>query len=101
MFCVLFVFRVLSVMISCLDTYLLLQSQYKFQDVLLSSQAENHPNNKYDIVVLIVIARRYILKFCPVCETCFEKKHPVLYPFLNHFKMSQLSNQISPEGSTV
>ena len=37
-------FRVLSVMICCLDTFLLLQSQYKFQEVLLRAQA----GNKFD-----------------------------------------------------
>ena len=32
--------RLLSVMMSCLDTYLLLQSQYKIDKILLQAQAD-------------------------------------------------------------
>ncbi|CAG2217907.1 unnamed protein product [Mytilus edulis] len=52
----------LSVMISCLDTYLLLQSQYKFQDVLLTSQAENHTKDREEIIIdMLSIERNYVL----------------------------------------
>ncbi|XP_052063658.1 protein broad-minded-like isoform X2 [Mytilus californianus] len=54
--------RVLSVMISCLDTYLLLQSQYKFQDILLTSQAENHTKDREEIIIdMLSIERNYVL----------------------------------------
>lgn len=36
-------------MVSCLDTYLLLQSQYKFEKVLLDAQAANKPEDRYAV----------------------------------------------------
>ncbi|KAL5021697.1 hypothetical protein ScPMuIL_000852 [Solemya velum] len=44
--------RLLSAMVSCLDTYLLLQSQYKFQDVLRAAQAENHTESSKPILYM-------------------------------------------------
>ena len=38
--------RVLSVMTSCLDSYLLLQSQYKLQESLLAAQANNQGKDR-------------------------------------------------------
>lgn len=34
-------------MISCLDTQLLLESQYHYQEALLASQGENTPEPRY------------------------------------------------------
>ncbi|KAJ8303233.1 hypothetical protein KUTeg_019629 [Tegillarca granosa] len=56
--------RVLSVMISCLDTHLLLQSQYKYQDMLLATQAENSVKDKEaeDIIIdMLSVERNHIL----------------------------------------
>ncbi|KAK3607380.1 hypothetical protein CHS0354_022540, partial [Potamilus streckersoni] len=55
--------RVLSVMISCLDTYLLLQAQYKFQECLLSDQSDNlhHSDSNEIIVDCLSVERNNIL----------------------------------------
>ncbi|KAL3858589.1 hypothetical protein ACJMK2_008861, partial [Sinanodonta woodiana] len=55
--------RVLSVMISCLDTHLLLQAQYKFQECLLSDQADNlhHTDSNEIIVDCLSVERNNIL----------------------------------------
>ncbi|KAK3086457.1 hypothetical protein FSP39_018719 [Pinctada imbricata] len=51
--------RVLSVMVSCLDTFLLLQSQYNFQDKLLTAQSLNEERNI--IIDMLSIERNYVL----------------------------------------
>ncbi|XP_064610719.1 protein broad-minded-like isoform X2 [Liolophura sinensis] len=66
--------RILSVMISCLDTQLLLQSQYHYQEALLVSQGENTPQprlvtgdgrpskDRNDIIIdMLTVERNYIL----------------------------------------
>ncbi|PVD21206.1 hypothetical protein C0Q70_19375 [Pomacea canaliculata] len=57
--------RLLSVMVSCLDTYLLLQSQYKFEKVLLDAQAANKPEDRDEIIIdMLSVERNYILVKC-------------------------------------
>lgn len=47
-------YRVLSQMITCLDSFLMLQSQYKIQEVLLAAQAYNQINkDKYGLTLCI------------------------------------------------
>ncbi|XP_061197318.1 protein broad-minded-like [Saccostrea echinata] len=53
--------RVLSVMICCLDTFLLLQSQYNFQEILLSAQEDNHYPKENIILDLLSLERNHIL----------------------------------------
>ncbi|XP_048254918.1 protein broad-minded-like isoform X2 [Haliotis rufescens] len=54
--------RVLCVMTSCLDTYLLLQSQYKFQEVLLQAQADNvTEGSDQTIVDVLSVERNFLL----------------------------------------
>ncbi|XP_078335502.1 protein broad-minded-like isoform X3 [Crassostrea virginica] len=53
--------RVLNVMICCLDTFLLLQSQYNFQETLLTAQGYNH-NLKQEIILdMLSLERNHIL----------------------------------------
>jgi len=53
--------RLLSVLTSCLDTSLLLQNKFKFQEMLLQSQANNiHPENGI-ILDMLSLERNYIL----------------------------------------
>ncbi|BFZ12598.1 hypothetical protein BsWGS_15637 [Bradybaena similaris] len=60
--------RVLSAMVSCLDTYLLLQSQYKFQEYLLKEQESNKTEDSEVIIAdMLSLERNYILvKTCLV-----------------------------------
>ncbi|XP_012936761.1 protein broad-minded [Aplysia californica] len=54
--------RVLSVMVSCLDTYLLLQSQYKFQEFLLAEQEANKVEDSERFICdVLSVERNYIL----------------------------------------
>ncbi|CAL1530647.1 unnamed protein product [Lymnaea stagnalis] len=54
--------RLLSVMVSCLDTYLLIQSQYKFQEFLLQEQEQNKPEDSEAFITdLLSVERNYIL----------------------------------------
>ncbi|XP_050398519.1 protein broad-minded isoform X2 [Patella vulgata] len=53
--------RALSVMVSCLDTSLLLQSQYKIQDVFLMAQAEDKTDSDQFIIDMLSAERNYIL----------------------------------------
>lgn len=53
--------RVLNVMICCLDTFLLLQSQYNFQDILLSAQGHNHNLKEEIILDMLSLERNHIL----------------------------------------
>ncbi|XP_060080662.1 protein broad-minded-like [Ylistrum balloti] len=69
--------RVLSVMISCRDTFLLLQSQYRFQDVLLKAQGENHPNDREDLIVdMLSVERNYVLVKSYLIGGPSERVHP-------------------------
>jgi len=53
--------RLLSVLTSCLDTALLLQNKFKFQEMLLQAQANNtHPENGI-ILDMLSLERNYIL----------------------------------------
>ncbi|GFO20670.1 protein broad-minded [Plakobranchus ocellatus] len=54
--------RVLSAMVSCLDTYLLLQSQYKFQEFLLQEQDANKMEGS-DLFIkdALSLERNYVL----------------------------------------
>ncbi|KAL8584561.1 hypothetical protein ACOMHN_016880 [Nucella lapillus] len=57
--------KLLSVMVSCLDTYLLLQSQYKFEKVLLAAQALNRAEGRDEVIVdMLSVERNYILLKC-------------------------------------
>ncbi|KAK7505391.1 hypothetical protein BaRGS_00003553 [Batillaria attramentaria] len=83
--------RLLSVMVSCLDTYLLLQSQYKFEKVLLAAQAVCKSEEKDAIIVdMLSVERNYILvkshllggpteRILPPCSLVQGKDG--LYPF--------------------
>jgi len=53
--------RLLSVLISCLDTALLLQNKFKFQEMLLQSQANNIHPEKGIILDMLSLERNYIL----------------------------------------
>ncbi|CAG5121521.1 unnamed protein product [Candidula unifasciata] len=54
--------RVLSAMVSCLDTYLLLESQYKFQEFLLKEQEANKIEDSGAIIAdMLSVERNYIL----------------------------------------
>ncbi|XP_013412261.1 protein broad-minded-like [Lingula anatina] len=54
--------RLLSSMFSCLDTFLLLQTQYRVQDVLLACQENNTVDVGGDIIVdMLSIERNYLL----------------------------------------
>jgi len=53
--------RLLSVMTSCLDTTLLLQNKYKFQEMLLQSQAGNNQPGNGIILDMLSLERNYIL----------------------------------------
>ncbi|ESO96909.1 hypothetical protein LOTGIDRAFT_231711 [Lottia gigantea] len=53
--------RTLSVMVSCLDTSLLLQSQYKYQDMLLQTQSDNKTKGDQYIIDMISTERNYLL----------------------------------------
>lgn len=55
--------RVLNLMISCLDSFLLLQSQYRILEMLLAAQAENQTNkDQKDIIVdMLSVERNNIL----------------------------------------
>ncbi|KAH9488114.1 hypothetical protein Btru_065340, partial [Bulinus truncatus] len=54
--------RLLSVMVSCLDTFLILESQYKFQEFLLQEQELNKTQDSDTIILdLLSIERNYIL----------------------------------------
>jgi len=58
----LFGLRLLSVLTSCLDTALLLQHKFTFQEMLLQSQADSvHPENGRIIVDVLSLERNYIL----------------------------------------
>ncbi|XP_053402163.1 protein broad-minded-like isoform X2 [Mercenaria mercenaria] len=61
--CHVFGLRVLSVMISCLDSFLLLQSQYRIQEFLLAAQTDNQINkDQKDIIVdMLSVERNNIL----------------------------------------
>ncbi|XP_076469965.1 protein broad-minded-like isoform X2 [Babylonia areolata] len=57
--------KLLSVMVSCLDTYLLLQSQYKFEKVLLTAQSQNKTEGRDEVIVdVLSVERNYILVKC-------------------------------------
>ena len=57
-----FLCRLLSALTSCLDTLLLLQMQYGFQEMLLRCQGENITNDSGSVVlVLFAIRRREII----------------------------------------
>ena len=47
--------RVLSVMCSCLDTFLLLETQYKVQESLLGCQAENVKEERSVNLMLLML----------------------------------------------
>ncbi|XP_041376240.1 protein broad-minded-like isoform X2 [Gigantopelta aegis] len=68
--------RVLSVMISCLDTFLLMQSQYKFQEVLLRAQAANKFDSDKIIVDMLSVERNYILVKTYLVGGPFERVVP-------------------------
>ncbi|XP_052817688.1 protein broad-minded-like isoform X1 [Mya arenaria] len=56
--------RVLSVLVSCLDSFLLLQSQYQIQEKLLAAQTDNqaaNKNHKEIIVDMLSVERNNIL----------------------------------------
>jgi len=53
--------RLLSVLTSCLDTALLLQNKFKFQEMLLQSQADNSHDENGIILDMLSIERNYIL----------------------------------------
>ncbi|KAK2153058.1 hypothetical protein LSH36_309g01038 [Paralvinella palmiformis] len=54
--------RLMSLMSSCLDTMLLLQTQYKFQEVLLNAQKENTREDSSEIVIdMLSLERNYLL----------------------------------------
>jgi len=54
--------RLLSVLTSCLDTALLLQDKFKFQEMLLQSQAQNiNPENGRIVLDMLSLERNYIL----------------------------------------
>jgi len=54
--------RLLSVLTSCLDTALLLQHKFKFQEMLLQSQAQNiNPGNGRIVLDMLSLERNYIL----------------------------------------
>nr|XP_022341873.1 protein broad-minded-like isoform X5 [Crassostrea virginica] len=53
--------RVLNVMICCLDTFLLLQSQYNFQETLLTAQGYNHNLKEEIILDMLSLERNHIL----------------------------------------
>jgi len=54
--------RLLSVLTSCLDTALLLQHMFKFQEMLLQSQAQNmNPGNGRIVLDMLSLERNYIL----------------------------------------
>ncbi|KAI8790403.1 protein broad-minded [Biomphalaria glabrata] len=54
--------RLLSVMVSCLDTFLLIESQYKFQEFLLQEQEMNRvEESDFIIVDVLSLERNYIL----------------------------------------
>ncbi|XP_059144454.1 protein broad-minded-like isoform X2 [Physella acuta] len=54
--------RLLSVMVTCLDTFLLLQSQYKFQEFLLQEQEQNKLEGSDDFITdILSVERNYIL----------------------------------------
>ena len=53
--------RLLSVLTSCLDTALLLQNKFKFQEMLLQSQANNIHQNNGIILDMLSLERNYIL----------------------------------------
>ncbi|XP_074644785.1 protein broad-minded-like [Tubulanus polymorphus] len=54
--------RLLSVMVTCLDTYLLLNHQYKLQNMLLKFQSENVREGDPDIIIdMLSVERNYIL----------------------------------------
>lgn len=83
--------RLLSVMVSCLDTYLLLQSQYKFEKMLLNAQAHCKAEGRDGIIVdMLSVARNYILVKCHLLGGPTERILPSrdllqskdgLYPF--------------------
>jgi len=54
--------RLLSVLTSCLDTAVLLQHKFKFQEMLLQSQAQNiNPGNGRIVLDMLTLERNYIL----------------------------------------
>ncbi|KAK2192197.1 hypothetical protein NP493_37g10001 [Ridgeia piscesae] len=83
--------RLLSMMTSCLDTFLLLQTQYEFQEMLLRCQAENIPQNSCEIIVdRLSVERNYVLVKTYLVGSSTERVLPArtiatedngLYPF--------------------
>ncbi|XP_070203121.1 protein broad-minded-like isoform X1 [Littorina saxatilis] len=81
--------KLLSVMVSCLDSYLLLQSQYKFEKVLLNAQAQCKTDGRDGIIVdMLSVERNYILVRCHLLGGPTERILPPrslgkdsLYPF--------------------
>ena len=54
--------RLMSLLTSCLDTLLLLQTQYKFQQVLLLCQKENTKEDSSEIIIdMLAVERNYLL----------------------------------------
>ncbi|ELT95085.1 hypothetical protein CAPTEDRAFT_176131 [Capitella teleta] len=109
--------RLLGVMTSCLDTFLLLQTQYNIQALLLRCQADNMlPDSKVIIIDMLSVERNYLLvktyliggpseRVLPPRDVSESNERILMYPLFANYPVPndylvKITNRSSAEQET-